>query len=121
MLKNEIKYAKWLSKYFDSDVYMVPQVKTNGVRTPDYWVERTKQYWDLKIIDGNTKFIVDNILRKSKGQTRCIIMRVGKTKFSSHTVEENIISVYFNYRRTYIDEVILIGRNERFIIHLKRK
>ncbi|MBR6073638.1 MAG: hypothetical protein IKP76_04895 [Bacilli bacterium] len=121
LLKNEIKYAKWLSKYFNSDVYMVPQVKTNGVRTPDYWVERTNQYWDLKMLNGNSKSIIDNVMNHSKNQTNRIVFVIGKTNFSINNIEKQLYKCMFGYQRRYIKEIILKNKKGKMIIHIKRK
>ena len=120
-LKYEIKYARWLSKYFDSNVYLVPQVKTNGVRTPDYWVERINQYWDLKMIDGNYKDIIDRIMKRSKQQTSCLLIRINKSILSVQYLREYIISKFKRYERMHIKEIILINNKSKLIVHVKRK
>jgi hypothetical protein len=120
-IKDEIKYARWLSKYFNSDVYLVPQVKTNGVRTPDYWVERTNCYWDLKMINGNYKDIIDKIMKKSKEQTSRLLIRINESRLPVNYLREYVISKFKRYERMHIKEIILVDSNSRLIIHVKRK
>ena len=111
---NEKKCAIWLEKTFGGKIYICPRVNNPfGIRTPDYiW---KKEYWDLKVIkNARSNRAIDNALKRSKGQTKNIILDINSKKLSDKDVIEQSKKIFSASKRNWINTII-IKRNNRLV------
>ena len=116
--KNELECAKWLEETFGGEIYMCPRVNIpEGIRTPDFiW---NNEYWDLKILNGNLKNTIDNIIKKSKGQSTNFIIDLSNTKADITKINRLINKLFENNKRNWL-ETIIVRNKQKFYI-FKRK
>jgi len=100
--------ARWMSKTFGSKIYINPTVKVpQGIRTPDFIYK--KKQWNLKTIRGSS---LDNIIRKTKGQSNNFILDLTNSKLNFHNILTQIENIYKSPYRRWVDIVIIkIGNN----------
>jgi hypothetical protein len=75
--KYEKVVARIMAEREKSDVKFV---KRGTNTTPDIYIVRTRQYWEIKNIEGNSKETIQNNMRKADGQARRVIISLVKPK-----------------------------------------
>ena len=75
----EIRVAFLMSEYFYSDVILK---KSNQSYSPDLYIEKVQQYWEIKNIRGNSPHTIEHNLCKGKLQSDKIIISLLRTKMT---------------------------------------
>lgn len=113
----ETENAVWLSKTFNIDVYIMPEIRQNGIKTYDYLLDSSKEAWDLKAtITGNSRRLVKNNIDQK--QATSYIFDFSKTSLSIAEIEERIDYAFATV--SYLKTIIL-KENNAFIGIYKRK
>ena len=120
-IHDEIKYQRYMEQLTGYNVHMVPQIKTKGIRTPDYWFEETNEYWDFKNLDGESENIIDNVTGKAKNQAQNLILKQNKTPHTTEYLKGKIQEMYSSPYRKYINQIILLDKKDKVIVYYKRK
>ena len=97
---------------------MCPRVNfPKCIKTPDYiW---NNEYWDLKEINGNLKNTVDNIIKKSKGQSNNFIVDLSNTIVNITKINRIINKLFDNNKRNWLNIIIIKYKKDFYIF--KRK
>ena len=103
--------ARILAKYFQSDVLFVPRSINH---TPDIQVVKTRQYWEIKNICGNSKKTIEDNLRKAAKQSDHVAISLLRTKMPSKQAIFRI-NFYLNHARGNIKQVLLITKKGKVI------
>lgn len=109
--KYEEKVARILAQKFQSDILFVPR---RANRTPDIQIVRTKQYWEIKNIRGNSKKTIEDNLRKAAKQSDRVVISLLRTKMTA-TQASSRIKHYLSQARGNIKHVILITKKDKCI------
>ena len=119
--KTEKKCAEWLENTFGGEIYMCPRVNNPfSIRTPDYiW---KKEYWDLKVIKNATSSrAIDNALKRSKGQTKNIILDINSKKLSDENVIRQSKKIFSTSKRNWINTIIIKRNNKLVGVYTRNK
>lgn len=110
--------AKWMSKTFGGKIYINPTVKyPQGIRTPDFTYKNKS--WDLKTINTDGVYSIDNALKTTKGQSNNFILDLSNSKLDFSDIIKQVKKIYNNPYRPWID-ILIIKRDSKFNV-LKRK
>lgn len=77
----EIKVAKKLAKFFESDIEFI--ATTNTLKTPDLRVVKYNQYWEIKSARGNSKNTLHHLLAKASLQAENIVVTLYLTEMTT--------------------------------------
>lgn len=118
----EIKMQKQLEKITGYEVYLNPKPYEKKKRSPDFWIENTKELWDLKGIDGDSEIVIDNILHNAsrKFQTSNLILKQRKTSYKTEDLKEQLKYIFDNNYKKKIKQVILLDKDCNVITYYKR-
>lgn len=122
-IREEIIIQKKLEEITGYKVYLNPKTRSNGYRSPDFWIEDTNELWDLKGIDGNSEKVIDNILHTAsdkKFQTSNLILKQRKTFHEIGYLKEKIKEIFDKNQRQKIKQVILLDNEDNVIVYYKR-
>jgi len=109
--EKELEIAKFLKETFGGEIYMVPRIcYPYYLKTPDYLFNSKK--FDLKEINGNSPYVIDNASKNKKLQACNFILDINETKLSINEILSQIISLYNNPKRKCINTIILIKNNK---------
>ena len=105
--------AKELSKYFKSDVGLVPRVMNQGtenlnIRTPDFIIDG--ETWDMKAINGDSNRTIDNAIKGAKGQTNNIILKINNIYWDNEKTDEAIKRIRAN--REWVKDILVIFKDK---------
>lgn len=77
---DEIAVANVLAGFFQSDIRFV----TRGIsHTPDIYVVRLRQYWEIKNIRGNGPRTIANVLREAQHQSENVAISLARTSMNA--------------------------------------
>lgn len=77
---DEIAVAEAMSRYFESDIKFIAR----GIsHTPDIYIMRLRQYWEIKNPRGDSPKTIENILRTAQYQSENIIISLARTRMSA--------------------------------------
>lgn len=115
--RHEKEVAKLLTKTFGGTIYMMPRINIpEGIKTPDYmW---NNEYWDLKIVRGNSKNTIDSILKDNKTQAKNFILIINSNNIQKYI--NQIKSIYNNRYRKWIKNIIALNHNKIILLYEKR-
>lgn len=102
----EEEVARLLATRFRSDIAFVAR----GIgHTPDVQVLKTKQFWEIKNIRGNSKKTIEDNLRKAAKQSDFVVISLLRTQMSPMQAKARI-EYYLAHARANIKHVILITK-----------
>lgn len=103
--------ARILAHRFRSDILFVAR---NTNHTPDVQVVKTRQYWEIKNIRGNSKKTIEDNLRRAVKQSEYIVISLLRTNMTP-TQAATRIKFYLAHARGNIKQVILITKKGKCI------
>ena len=104
--------AKIMAEYFKSDVSFI---KCSSVTTPDILVIRTRQYWEIKNIRGNSKRTIQNNLRNADNQSKKVIISLFRTDMTSDQATGRVKECLRN-SRVQLESIIVVTKNRKIIV-----
>ena len=114
----EKEVADWIASRFGKHVELVPRVNfPKGINTPDYLIDEEK--FDLKVITGKGKNVLDGNLRKTKKQADNIIFDVSESKLTELEIRKQINRIYKDKRRQV--NVIVIKKEDKVLMVAKKR
>ena len=115
----EIDCARWIIETFGGKIYILPKINVpNGIKTADYLYNN--EYWDLKRVFTNGKRIIDNRLNNTRKQASNYIIDISKSSMSNRTAISQIKNIYNSKNRSWIQKIILKGKNKKIYIFQKK-
>lgn len=109
--QSEQTIAKIVANYFQSNVRFVkPRVQ----RAPDLYITRTRQNWEIKNIQGDSKRTIANNLRSAKYQSQNIIISLLDTKMTPARATGKI-KEYLKAGPSNIKHIIIITKSKNII------
>ena len=117
--KSELECATWLESTFGGEIFMCPRVNIpEGIKTPDFiW---NGKYWDLKEIKTGSTNVIDNRLNgNQKYQANNYIIDITHNSLPNEKIVNQIKKLFNSKLRYWLNTIILI-RNKKIIIILKR-
>jgi hypothetical protein len=112
--KYEIKVAEIMAKEFTSDIKFV---KRGTNTTPDIYLIKTHQYWEIKNIEGDGRHTVEKNFRKAiDHQSKNVIISTLKprTKLTTRQVAGRVNTLMSH--ATGVRHIILIGKTGKTIV-----
>lgn len=109
---HEEKVAAICAKWFRSDISFV---RRSAHTTPDIFVARRKQYWEIKNIKGSGNHTIEDNLRKASKQSENIIISLLASPRMDARVAESRIKYILKTKRMLIKHVLLITKDEKVI------
>ena len=109
---DEMSVAEVLANFFQSNIKFVAR----GVsHTPDVYVTRLRQYWEIKNIRGNSPKTMENTLRTAQYQSENIVISLARSKMST---EQAIGRVKQCLNRSHIaaKRIILISKKQKVLV-----
>ena len=106
----ELKCGALLSKYFNSNIEFIP---TGRSTSPDIYVTRLHQLWEIKNIKGNGKHTIQHNLAKAKNQAPRIAISLLRSKMPPHAAVGRIKREL--QKPNSIKAVILITKSGKII------
>lgn len=115
----EHQVANWLSRKLNEHVALVPRINIpENLSTPDYLISGVP--FDLKIISGNGKNVIDNNAKKAKKQAPNLIFDITKTSLPEEEILSQINDVYRSGRRG-VSKVVVKNKDDLLYILIPRK
>lgn len=119
--ENEIRVAELIKNKLGRKVELLPRVnRPDGIKTPDYLIDGIR--YDLKSMMNASKMnSVDNVIRKSKGQSNRFVIDVSNNK--SLKVDDFLKmskDIFSNVYRSFVEEIMIIS-NDEIVAILQRK
>lgn len=109
---HEKEIAELLEREVGGEIYMVPRINIpQGIRTPDYLFHGRK--YDLKTLkpsDGKNKIF--NRVKNAIGQATCFIIDVTDSSLDDATIDSQIDKIFWSKDTQFVDEVVVIKRNQ---------
>ena len=106
----EIRVAFALLDYFDSDIVLR---KSGQSYSPDLFIKRTNQFWEIKNIRGNGINTIEHNLARAKMQSDKVIISLYRTKMTPHRAIGRIKTEL--KKRRDIKRLILITKEHKII------
>lgn len=109
---DEMLVAEMLSDFFQSNIKFVAR----GVsHTPDIFVVRVRQYWEIKNIRGNGPKTIENILRTAQYQSENIVISLARSKMTQVQAAGRIRQCL---KRNHIGakRILLISKSRRILV-----
>lgn len=103
--------AQLCAEKFQSDILFV---KRGVSTTPDIQVVRTKQFWEIKNIQGNGKNTIEDNLKRASKQADNVIISLLRSRMMPKQATARI-SYYLRRSRENLRHVILITKDLRLI------
>lgn len=107
----EEKIARILAQEFQSDVLFMAR---GSQYTPDIQVVRTKQYWEIKNIRGDSKKTIEDNLRKASKQADRVVISLLRTTMTPARAMVRV-RFYLTHARSNIKQVILVTKTGKCI------
>ena len=116
--KSEVEMAKLLISTFGGIIYLLPRVNyPENIRTADYlW---NNEFWDLKEVKGNSKRVLDNILKNTKFQCLNFILDINVENITLSEIIFQLKLIYNSNHRKWINKIIII-KNGKLLMVIKR-
>lgn len=106
--KYELTVAEACARWFESDIQFIPR---SHKTTPDILVLATRQAWEIKNIRGNSKYTIEDNLRKASRQSEHVIISLLKpTKMSPAQALARIKFFLAHDKRNRLKGVLLITK-----------
>lgn len=113
--QDELYIAQLAAEYFQSDILFVKRFMTSP--TPDLYVIKTHQYWEIKTIRGNSKRTIENALRNARRQSVNVILSITKSKMTvsqaSGRVQECV-----QHGRLYAKHILVVSKSTKKLIDI---
>lgn len=106
----ELRCVSRLCEYFKSSIEFIP---TGQNSSPDIYVKRLHQYWEIKNVRGNGKNTIHNILHDIERQSTNIVLTLYHSKMPPKTAIGRIKAEL--KKATRIKRVLLITKTEKVI------
>ncbi len=109
---DEITVAEVLAKFFQSNIEFVAR----GIsHTPDVYVIRFSQYWEIKNIRGNSSKTIENTLRTAQYQSGNIVISLARSKMSA---SQAVGRINLCLRRSHVaaKRIIVISKNKKVLV-----
>lgn len=106
----EKRCAKTISLYFRSNIEFIP---SGNHSSPDMFVRRTHQFWEIKSPKGNSKNTIHHILSEIEYQSSNIVITLYRTKMSPRVVIGRIKTEL--KKPNGIKKILLITKSEKII------
>lgn len=104
--------AEVLSNYFHSDIKFVAR----GIsHTPDIFIIRLNQYWEIKNIRGNGRRTIANVLREAQYQAENLVISLTRTSMSAQQASGRIRQ-YIREGRTRIKRIVIITKAKKVLV-----
>ena len=110
--KDEEAVAKAMAGYLRSDIRFVERVSSS---TPDIYIIKSQQRWEIKHIRGNSKRTIANNLRSAKRQCENIIISLSRTDMTIKQAEGRI-KAYLNQGATSIKRIIIVSKQQKILV-----
>lgn len=108
---NEMMVAIAMARYFMTDVRFVQK----GIsHTPDIYLVKQRQYWEIKNVRGNSKRTIDNLLRSASKQSCYIVLSLANTTMNVRQATGRI-KHYLNAGPTRIKKIVIVVKDGRII------
>jgi len=109
--KYEKVVAQLCAQKFQSDILFVkPTIST----TPDIQVVRTKQFWEIKNIQGDGKNTIEDNLKRASRQADNVIISLLRSKMAPQKAEMHI-RYYLKHARKNLKKVILVTKERKIV------
>lgn len=123
--KDSKKCAQLLRKTFGGKIELQPIVNSkNGISTCDLkWSDpysKNFEKWDLKTIEGNKYNTLDSMIKRKRKQSHNFIFDLKNNTLSIEEVQNQIINIFNNKCRGWIETIILKDK-DKFLFIYKRK
>ena len=109
--KHEEYVARIIADYFQSDIQFIRKTSS---RTPDFYILKTYQLWELKSPLGNGKRTIANNLREASKQSRNIILDLSRCKMNN-SVALSRIRGFLSSGDAHINRLIVIDKSRKII------
>ncbi len=109
--KYEKTIARLCAEKFQSDILFVLRGTST---TPDIQVVKTRQFWEIKNIEGNSKNTIEDNLKRASKQADNVIISLLRTKMTPQQAEVRI-RFYLKRARKNLRHVVLITKQGKFI------
>ena len=110
--KDEMSVAEVLANFFQSNIKFVAR----GVsHTPDIYVTRFRQYWEIKNIRGNGPRTIANVLREAQHQSENVAISLSRTNMNTQQAMGRIRK-YLREGNTRVKRIIVIAKNKKVLV-----
>lgn len=108
---DEMMVAMAMARYFATDVRFVQK----GIsHTPDVYLVRQRQYWEIKHVRGNSKRTIANILRGASKQSCYVVLSLAHTAMNAQQAIGRV-KKYFADGSTHIKKIIIVTKEGKII------
>ena len=109
--KYERIVARLCAEKFQSDILFV---KRSISTTPDIFVLKSKQFWEIKNIQGNGKNTIEDNLKRASKQADNVIISLLRSRMTPNQASARI-RYYLKRARKNLRRVILVTKDLRII------
>lgn len=110
--KDEMAVAEVLSNYFHSDIKFVAR----GIsHTPDIFIIRLNQYWEIKNVRGNSPKTIENILRTAQYQSENIVISLARSRMA-HTQAAGRVKQCLDRSHINAKRILLISKHHKILV-----
>lgn len=118
--EKEIKIARILGEILGGQVNIIPRInEPPNIKTPDYIINNEK--FDLKVITGGGKYVIEGNLRGKKGQAENFVIDITNAKIDIEEVEKQIRSIYISKRYLWINKIFIIRENKVIKVYARNR
>ncbi len=108
----EERVAEICAEYFQSDIIFL---QPGNKPTPDFKVAVTNQCWETKNIRGNSKYTIEDNLRKAEKQSPNVIISLLKPTSMRPEQALSKIKFFLSHKNTKIKHLLLITKSGKII------
>ena len=108
---HENNAARIIADYFDSDLVFI---RKKQFVSPDLFIVRTNQVWELKSPLGNGKRTIANNLRDAAGQSKLIILDLSRCKMNNDKAMSRIRG-FMQSGDAHIKKLLVIDKSGQVI------
>lgn len=109
--KYEWAVAEVMANYFDSDISFI---ECSSKKSPDILIWRTRTCWEIKNIRGDSKFTIQNNLRKAGDQSNYVIISLLRARMPLERARNRIN--YFMLRDRRFRKILLVTKTKKVFV-----
>ena len=104
--------AEIMAEYFKSNIRFV--TRSSSI-TPDMFIIRTRQYWEIKNIRGNSKRTIQNNLREADSQSQKVVIGLFRTTMHTQQVIGRIKEC-LRKSRVLLKSIIVVTKDGKILV-----
>lgn len=122
---NEELVANILKDTFNENIEYVPRVAPSDlggkfIRTPDYLFK--EEYWDLKTINGASRYSISNRVKGGKGQANNFVINIAKEATQpNELIMSQLNYIYRNKNFDFVKKIIVVKDSKVVLVTQKRE